>query len=280
MSKQIPQIIPGEKIQEYSHYFVTEFVKKAEVYPSPHIDLSFYPTRASYEKMPARAIAGPVYSEQRGDHFTIHICEDSLKNIPYLVLQGWLEHEMMLCVQKRHPEVNGFNFRKNILPLMPVTGLAENHMRELVASLEVGLRKYLATKTLTHMGGGFQQAHFYFFRISPIVEDRQNYQKVLPHPWTKALFLCRKFRELMPIYWLAHKKVEFSRDLASYWWGVHDNLIPKDRAFLEELSGIPHRYPNAIYPDIVIDLLKKLKSQYLLSNKDASKPSSPSPTLH
>ncbi len=274
------QIIPPEKFQEYSRYFVEEFIKKTEVYPSPGINLSFYPTRAAYETIPARAFAGPVYSEQQGDLFTIHICENRLKNISSPVLQGWMEYETMRCIQRLQPEFAQFNFKKNIFPLMPVTGLAENHIRELVYSLEVGLRKYLATKTLIHMGGGFQQSHFHFFRISPIVEDRSNYQKVLPHLWTKALFLCRKFREFMPIYWLADKGVEFSQDLASYWWKVHDYLLPEDKAFLRELAGIPHRYPNAPYPDILIELFKKVKSQYLVPDKTAPKPPSPSPTLH
>lgn len=280
MINSIPQIIPPEKIQKYSRYFVEAFVRKADTDRFYEIDLSFYPTRTAFETNTARVNAGPVYSEQLGDHFTIHIREDSLKNIPSPALQGWMEYEAMRCVQKLHPELNGFNFRNNILPLMPVTGLAENHIRELVASLEAGIAKYLATKTLTHMGGGFQQAHFYFFRISPIVEDRGNYQKTLPHPWTKALFLCRKFRELMPIYWLADQNVEFSQELASYWWKVHDYLMPEDKTFLKELASIPHQYADAPYPDIVIALFKKLKSQYLLSHKDISKPASPPTTLH
>jgi len=279
MMNTIPQIIPSGKLQEYSRNFVAEFIKKTDDDPSYAIDLSFYPTRDAYEAAPARAIAGPVYSEQQGDRFTIHICEERLKDIPSLVLQGWLEHEMMLCIQKRQAEFNQFNFRKNILPLMPVSGLAENHIRELVASLEAGLKNYLATKTIIEMGGGFQQAHFYFFRISPMVEDRSNYQKVLAHPWTKALFLCRKFREFMPIYGLADNNVEFSQDLTSYWWRAHAYLMPEDEFFLKELADIPHRYSDAPYPDIVIEVFKKVKAQFL-APKTPSDPSSPSLTLH
>lgn len=280
MIDNIPQIIPPEKIQEYSQYFVKTFVRKADTDRPYEIDLSFYPTRPDYEANTGRVNAGPVYTEQHRDRFTIHIWEEPLENIPSAALQGWMEHEAMCCVQKRLPELNGFNFRKNILPLMPVTGLAENHIRELVASLEAGLTKYLATKTITHMDGGFQQAHFYFFRISPILEDQDNYQKTLPHPWTKSLFMCRKFRELMPIYWLGDQNVGFSQDLTSYWWKIHDYVMPEDKIFLKELAGIPQQYAEAPYPDIVVALFKKLKSQYLLSYKDAPKPATPPSTLH
>lgn len=162
MPNHNPQIIPPEKLQEYSRYFVEEFIKKTDDGPSYAIDLSFYPTRVAYEAIPVRAIAGPVYSEQQGNRFTIHICEERLKDISSLVLQGWLEHEMMLCIQKLQAESDQFNFRKNILPIMPVSGLAENHIRELVASLEAGLRNYLATKTLIEMGGGSSRLIFIF----------------------------------------------------------------------------------------------------------------------
>jgi len=280
MIDNIPQIIPPEKIQEYSQYFIEAFVRKADTDRVYEIDLSFYPTQPDYEANTGRVNAGPVYSEQHGDRFTIHIHEEPLENISSPALQGWMEYEAMRCVQKLRPELNGFNFRENILPLMPVSGLAENHMRELVASLEAGLTKYLATKTLTLMGGGFEQAHFYFFRISPMVEDPSNYLKTLPHSWTKSLFLCRKFRELMPIYWLGDQNVELGQDLASYWWKVHNYLIPEDNTFLRELANIPLQYPEAPYPDMVVALFKKLKSQYLLSHKDAPKPTSPPSTLH
>ena len=279
MTQTIPQIIPQEKIQEYCRYFIDAFIHKVDTDRPYGIDLSFYPTQADFKAGTGRVKVGPVFSEQYGKEFTVHICEERLKNIPSPALQGWMEYEAMRCVQKHYPELNGFNFRKSILPLMPVTGLAENHMRELVASLETGIAKYLATKKLTHMGGGLEQTHFYFFRISPIVDDPQNYEKTLPHAWTKALFLCRKLRELMPIHWLADQNVAFSQDLAVYWWKVHHYLTPEDKTFLEELASIPHQYADTHYPDIVVALFKKLKFKYLLALKDTPKPTSPPSTL-
>ncbi len=274
------QIIPLEEIQAYSLYFVKEMVKKTKENTPIEIDLSFYPNRTAYEIETARASGGPVYSEKRGDRFTIHICEEDLKDIPSLALQGWMEHEAMRCIQILQPEYANINFKKNIFPLMPVTGLAENHILELVHSIEAGLKKYFVTKALTLMGGGVQQAHFYFFKTSPMAEDHRVYETALLHSWTKALFLCRKFRELMPIFWLADNNIEFSRELVSFWWKAHGYLIPQDKTFLEEFSGIPHRLAASPYPDIVIELFKQLKSQYLLSPKDISKPTSPPPTLH
>jgi hypothetical protein len=280
MRNSVPQIIPSEEIQAYSLYFVKEMVERMKENTPLEVDLSFYPNRTAYETETARPFAESVYSEKQGDRFTIHICEEDLEDIPSLALQGWLEHEAMRCIQILQPEYAQFNFKKNIFPLMPVTGLAENHILELIHSIESGLKKYLATKALTHMGGGVQQAHFYFFKMSPIAEDQRVYETTLPHSWTKALFLCRKFRELMPIFWLADRNIEFSQDLASFWWKAHDYLTPQDKTFLKDFSGIPHRFAASPYPDIVIKLFKQLKSQYLLSPKDIPKPTSPPPTLH
>ena len=269
-----------EEIQAYSLYFVKEMIKKTKEDTPVSVDLSFYPTRTAYETKTGRTSGRPVYSEKRGGRFTIHVCEEDLKDIPSLALQGWMEHEAMRCIQSLLPEYAKINFKKNIFPLMPVTGLAENHILELIHSIEAGLSKYFATKALTLMGGGVQQSHFYFFKMCPTAEDHRVYESAQPHSWTKALFLCRKFRELMPIFWLADNNIEFSQELASFWWKAHGYLIPQDKTFLEEVSAIPHRLAASPYPDIVIALFKKLKSQYLLSPKDIAKPPSPPPTLH
>jgi hypothetical protein len=280
MRDPVPQIIPSKEIEAYSVFFVNEIIKKLEKNGNPEIDLSFYADRAAYEAETARAFVRPVYSEKREDRFTIHVCEKELKDIPFQALQGWMEHETMRCIQTSLPEYALFNFRNHIFPLMPVTGLAENHLRELIQSIQAGLKKYNATKALTHMGNGVQQAHFHFFKIGLNEEDNRLYEKALPHAWTKALFLCRKFRELMPISWLADERVEFSQDLASFWWKGHDYLIPEDRTFLEEISSIPQGFVDALYSDMVVELFKRVKSQYLLSLKDTPTLPSPTPTLH
>ena len=97
MLNSIPQNIPKEKIQEYSWYFVEAFVGKTDTDRFYQIDLSFYPIRTAFETNTARITAGLVYSEQLKNHFTIHICENRLKDIPcrssHLVLTFFLIHQ-------------------------------------------------------------------------------------------------------------------------------------------------------------------------------------------
>ncbi len=280
MEQAIPQIIPLEKLETYSRYFVEELIKETNGKPPFDIALSFYPNRAAYETETGHAFVGPVYAENQGNGFTIHVCEENLRNITSLALQGWMEHETMRCIHDQNGDYSQFNYRKNIFPLMPVTGLAENHMLQLIRSLELGLKKYNATRALVSGGRGLQQAHFYFFTIGPMVEDQRNYRETLPHLWTKSLFLCRKFKEFMPISWLAENDVEFSRDLLAYWWKANDFLIPTDKRFLCELGSIPHRYDGSSYSEIVTHLFKIVKSHYLVSPKNASKPTPSAPNLH
>lgn len=257
------QIVVSDELEKYSRNFVDGFLKRTIIDPALVVDLSFYPTHAEYRKDPKRSFAGPVYSEKNDEHFTIHMCEESLKDIPSLALQGWLEHIMMRCIQKLQPEFYQINFRRNIFPLMPVTGAAENHILEVVTSLETGLKNHLATAMLIDLGLGLPQVYFYFYLINPDLEDRAHYQEAIPHGWTKALFLCRKLQEFMPIFLLAGRNIEFSVDLRSYWLKDHDYLLQEDLSLLKILANIPDRYNKEPYSFKVIEMFKKVKSHLL-----------------
>jgi len=270
------QIVVSDELEKHSRNFVDGFLKRAIIDPPLAVDLSFHPTHAEYRKDPKRSFAGPVYSEKNDEHFTIHMCEESLKDIPSLVLQGWLEHIMMRCIQKLQPEFYQINFRRNIFPLMPVTGAAENHILEMVTSLETGLKNHLATAMLIDLGLGLPQVYFCFFNLNPSMEDRDNYQETIPYSWTRTLFLCRKLSEFIPISLLAEKHVDFSNDLELYWWNAHDYLIREDQAILKILADIPGRYEKEPYSFKVIEMFKKVKSNLLAPPKRDL----PSSTLH
>ena len=268
------QIIVSDELKNYSRNFVDGFLKRAIIDPPLMVDLSFYPTHAEYRKDPKRSFAGPVHSEKNDGHFTIHICEESLKDIPSLALQGWLEHIMMLCIQKLQPEFYQINYKRNIFPLMPVTGAAENHILKVVAYLEAGLKSYLATEMLVDLGLGLPQVYFYFFNLTPNTEDREKYIESIPYSWTKALFLCRKLGEFIPISLLSQKHVGFANDLELYWWNAHDYLISEDQALLRVLADIPRRYEKEVYSYKVIEMFKEIRSR-LLAPPESDLPSTP-----
>ncbi|PQP34600.1 hypothetical protein C6A37_06945 [Desulfobacteraceae bacterium SEEP-SAG9] len=225
------QIVSTNDIQKYSRHFADNFLKKSiccQSFISDIVDFSFYPTEAAYQAESKRRIAGPILSEKQENGCTIHLCEECLKDIPSMVLQGWLEQELTFCRQQRHEEFY-CNFRLNILPLFPVVGLAENHIRELVHHLESGLRRYRATNKILDLGMGANQVYLYFFKLNPADLPEERYQETVPFAWTRALFLAKKLREFMPIALLARRNIGFSRDLESSWWKYHEYLLPEDK---------------------------------------------------
>lgn len=257
------QIIPPGEIQIYSHHVMDEFIKKTVVYPPLRIELIFYPTHKAFNEDPKRSYAGTIYSERQDEHFIIHLCKACLKDITYLALQGLLEREMALCIQKLQSQFYCCDFKREIFPIMPVTGLAENHIRELVEKLQCALNNFLATQMLIEMGLALPQAYFYFFKIMPDSTDQENYQTAIPHHWTRALFLCRKLIEFMSIFLLEKRNVDFCRDLKSCWLKYNDYLVPEDLDLLETLSDLPvHQVPSP-YPVKLVEMFKHVKTQLL-----------------
>ena len=259
------------ELQRYAQHFLEDFLEKEEtiICPPLDVDLSFYQTRETYNQDSKRVFAGPIFSEKNGDHFTIHLCEECLKDIPSLALQGWLVQELSLCIQKLQPEFYNCNFRSKIYPLWPVIGLAENHMLEMVKDIETSLKKYLTTRLIIDLGLGSSQVYLYFYLINPDLEDRAHYQEAIPHGWTKALFLCRKLEEFLPIFLLAGQNIEFSGDLKSYWMKAHDYLLLEDITLLKILAGIPEELQDAHYSDKVAEMFKKVKIRLLTPGKES-----------
>jgi hypothetical protein len=159
---------------------------------------------------------------------------------------------------------------------MPVTGLAENHMRELVENLEGALKNYLATQMLIDMGLGLPQAYFYFFKINPEIADPENYLAAIPHHWTRALFLCRKLIDFMPIFLLEERNVDLGRDLKSCWSKYNEYLLPEDLNLLATLASLPVHQDSSPYPAKLIEMFKHVKIQLLATRKGVST----STTLH
>lgn len=256
------QLVSSDELQKWSQHLVDEFLKKVELYPPLVVDLSFYPNHAAYQAETERSYLGPIYSEKQDNFLTIHICEESLKGIPLLALQGWLDQELTCCVLELQPESYQFNFSKQILPLFPVSGSAANLLRHMVEHLKYGLKRYLATSMIVDLGHGLPQVCLYFFKMTPSSEEKVNYRRIIPHNWIRASFLCQKLREFMSISLLADRDIAFSLDLKSIWWKHHEYLMYGDRILLQELANIPDNYLKESYSGKLIEMFRKLQSYF------------------
>jgi hypothetical protein len=259
--------LASDELQKRSRNHAEEFLKKAIALSPLDVELYFYPTQNDYERRSKRTFQGPIYLEEHNNRVTIHICMAFLKDIPLPALQGWIDQELALCLLRRQPEPKQFNFRKQILPAFPISGAGVNFIRHMVERLKNGLELYLAINILIDLGHGTPQIFFYYCKINPRPEEGDSYRRIISHGWTRASFLCRKLKEIMPITLLSKKKINFSKDIESFWWQYHQYLVKEDRGFLQEIADLPEQFVQASYSMNLIKMLQALY-KYLMPTRD------------
>ncbi len=254
------QAITSEEFQKRSWDFVDEFLQEAKGCPLLVPNLLFYPTEAAYRAKQKRPNIPPLYSVKEGNGVTIHLCEEALKKIPTLALQGWLDLELASCLLKLHPELYQFNFSRQILPLFPVSGSAVSLVRHMVERLKSGLERYISTRIIIDVGHGASQVYFYFYRIDPHPAERDNYHRFLAYKWIRASFLCQKLQEFISVSLLAERNISFSVDLKSHWWKCHEYFLSEDKRLLEKLAAIPDIHGDEPFSSKLIEMFKNVQS--------------------
>jgi hypothetical protein len=256
------KILTSSELSRQASKAVDDFQAKISIKPAMDISLCFHRSQAAVQPALFRSCRAPIFSEIHDNCLTIHLCEEDLVGIPQLALQGWLDLELSGWVVKRQPELYRFNFRKDILPLFTVSGSAVQFTRHLVAHLEAGLKKYLATRMIIDMGHGLPQLYYYFLQINLSHSDRESYQRLVPHHWIRADFLCKKFKVYLCVALLADQG--FSIALKSYWWDCHSYILPQDRALLEKLAAVPSLYAERSYSYKLVQIFAAVKRHLLV----------------
>jgi hypothetical protein len=188
----------------------------------------------------------------------LHLCEQGLRDIWSLALQGWLEAELAAALLKSGPPANQCNFRRRILPLMPVTGAAENFIREIVDHIEKGLIAHNVTTMMMGWGQGLAQAHFHFFRTDTPADAKEEYESTLPHGWVRTHFLCQLLKAWLPLDLLAAQGIHLASELKAHWLRRHDFLLPEDRGLLRELAALARQQAADGYAETVVAMFSKL----------------------
>ena len=272
-------IVSPSELQFHSRHIADTFLQKKAGFTPKSVDLFFYPDQATYRLEARCTAADPICCERSRDAVRLHICSEGLDNITTTALQGWIEHELAIWILRRERASEALNFKRQIYPLMPVTGLAQKYMQELVNSLKISLRKFLATQSLAKMNAGMNQVHFLFFSLKTNGESQTSYRSAFAHSWTKALILCDKLRELMPIACLAARDVAFAHELSSLWWKTHAYIKTPDQIFLQAMLDIPQYQYQRPLDHLVVEMFKTVRDSYLVP-QEAHQPVPFPPTLH
>ncbi|MGD9325824.1 MAG: hypothetical protein PVG26_17500 [Desulfobacterales bacterium] len=206
--------------------------------------------------------AAPLHTTLENQRLTIHLYEKYLMGISPLALQGWLNMELARRHLQVEPSVYRFNFDKKIRPLTHISGSGLQMVRHMVAHLETGLKNLIAAQMIIEMGNSAALLHYYTYRISPSAEEKENYQRLFPHQWIRAIFLCRKNKRFAPVALLADKGIAV--ELASYWWNCHAYISQEDKRFLETLFSLANQNPVKQFSDNLVDMFKFVKSQLFI----------------
>jgi hypothetical protein len=262
------ELINGAPINDFqlcSMAIIDDFLVKQNslIYPPLKIQPAFHTDKNSYATSSRRAYAWPVFIEKSGEAFILHLCEEKLHSLSFPLLQGWLIHHAALCIPKLQPVFYSCNFLKNIYPLMPVSGLATNHILQVISHLERALQQYMIAESLIGMGYGISQCHYYFHKVSGDPEDFENYNLLIPHGWSRSLFICRILEDYMGISVLARQSVDLSTELESFWLDGHRYVLPSDLALINIISQVPALLNGSKYCDKVVEMFKAVKDTLL-----------------
>ena len=248
---------PSE-LAELTTRFVDQFCSQM-AFPSAldvHID------RHSKDYMNRSPQTSPLYTTLQRQKLTIHLNEKDLMGLSPLTLQGWLGMELARCQLALEPLLYRINFNNDIRPLFSTAGSSTHLVRHIVAHLETGLKHLIAAQIVIDMGNGTPLLYFYTYKISPSVDEKQNYQRLFPHQWIRAIFLCKKSKGFAPVALMADKGI--AAELVTYWWNCHTYILPEDKHFLETLFQLSNQNPVKHFSETVVEMFKFVKSRLLL----------------
>ena len=204
----------------------------------------------------------PVYARLENQKVTIYLRDEALLGIPQLALQGWLDMELARRQLELEPTTYRVNFDKEIRPLFYTGGSGLHLVRHMVVHLETSLKNLIAAQMVIEIGNGRPLLYYYTYKINPSIEETENYQRLFPHHWIRAIFLCKKNKGFAPVALLADKGI--AAELESYWWDCHAYISPEDKRFLKTIFRLSNQNPVKHFSETLVEMFKFVKSQLLI----------------
>lgn len=259
--KREDTILNADDLALRATMFVEAFEEDIALSAPLNVSLSFHRNPSTPLAEGADKMRPPVFSESDNHRIIIHLNVSDLVGISSLALQGWLDFELAAITIRRQHILYRYNFKKDILPLFQVSGMAVQFIRYLVFHLEDCLKKALRTDMILKMGHGLPLAYYYYMVTAPSAEEKQSYQKLVPHKWTKAIFVCKKSKEFVPVTLL--DAGGYLPSLASFWWRCHAYLKPEDRKLMQKLAAVFLSNRQHRFSDQMVAAFEAIKSDLL-----------------
>jgi hypothetical protein len=257
-----------EVLSQLASRFIGEFEKRLSPDRPLDVDLVLHETRSGFTDPPTGCSRPMVLAKQEGTRTILHLCGPDLVGIPVSAFQGGLDLALAAVVLGRRKDEFQFNFRREILPLMNVSGTAKQVIRYLVFHLEAVVKQHKAVELVLDMAHGLPLCAYYYTLISPSNEDRENYGNLVPHHWTRAIFISKQCKEHTAVVFLAQQGI--FAELEAYWWACHDYILPEDKRLMKELGRISNKTNPMGFSKRVVALFETIKSNLLMNPRGAT----------
>ena len=254
----------SKEIEQHTVHAIDEFLQHVPPSDCPPVEWTFI-KKTDYHRSANNNQS--IHVVKLNGTLHLSICSEDFIGITAGALQGWLELEIAYAMIKADTNSYRFNFQRQIFPLMPLSGSALYFIRELVEHLSRALKRLEATKIITKMNRGLPQLYYYFYTINPTNEDKDLYNKIMPHNWSRASHLCRKLSEYIALSYLSDRGVGFSHSLFSDWQKQH-GYSEKDQAFMKDLVFVADHYQDREFSFRLVEMFKLLMKNLLIAGSD------------
>ena len=246
------------QLKEMTADFIDQFCGQMAFPSGIDIQIADHPK----EMDPPSSLINPLQVTLDTQKLRIYLYPEALIGISPLALQGWLDMELARCQLALEPSMYRVNFDKKIRTIFNVSGSGHHIVRHMVAHLENSLKNLIAAQIVIEIGNSSPLLHYCYHRINPSIEDGTNYERLFPHQWVRAIFLCKKNKDYMPVAALADSGL--ANELESYWWKCHRYLSTGDRQFLKALFNTAKQNPVKYFSDTMVEMFRLVTSQFLI----------------
>ena len=172
----------------------------------------------------------------RGDP-RIHICQERVKNVPDVVLQSVLHHEISHALLHGAPEFYTFRYSTNLQEAGRICGLDLALLQQCVYLLSIAIKDYDVVTWLTDKGLGIGQLHLLEYMITDTEDERRIWEVVCANPVPRKLALAFFLKTLLPIEALVSLSVEGAETIKNKWNEAYDWL---SETVQEGIVGFAH----------------------------------------
>jgi hypothetical protein len=189
----------------------------------------------------------------RGDP-QIHICQERVKNVPDVVLQSVLHHEISHALLHGAPEFYTFRYSTKLQEAGRICGLDLALLQQCVYLLSIAIKDYDVVTRLTDIGLGIGQLHLLEYMITDTEDERRIWEVVCANAATRKLGLAFFLKTLLPLEALVSLGVERAEIIKNQWqeaYGwlsestqealvrfAHNTMAYRDKPFQKRLENV------------------------------------------